>query len=90
MSVLGGLFGIQSALDTITNSIGNVFSDIWVVALFVLIDVVSPYITSALNSTGMLTGVGGTIYANVVHVMKLQMFNDWKGKFMGALGATHG
>lgn len=83
MSTLQGLFGFTSLTEVIQNAFGNVFADIWCVALFTLVDLGSPHVQMLLNSTGMLNGLGGTLYYNLVHVLKLQLFAEWKDKFNG-------
>jgi hypothetical protein len=74
-------FGLGNLGAVITRAFGNVFADIWIVALHTLVDIVNPYVSSMLNGTGLLSGMGGTIYSNFVNVLKLQLFMEWKDKF---------
>lgn len=81
MSLTQSLFGLQGAIDTVMKSLGNAFADIWCVAIFVLIDLASPYLSSTLYNMGLLNGVGTQIFQNFLLVLKLQVCDDWKGKF---------
>lgn len=80
MNFYQSLMGIQGALDTITKSLGNTFADIWCVAIFVLIDLATPYLSNTLFNMGLLQGVGTQIFQNLIFVLKLQVCEDWKGK----------
>lgn len=77
----GSLFGLDHLGKVISNAVGSVFADIWCVAIFVLIDVAQPYVSNMLGASGLLTGVGGTFYENLIQVLKLQIFQEWKGAF---------
>lgn len=78
---LGDVFGLSQLGKVITNAVSSVFADIWCVAIFVLIDIASPMVSGLLSGTGLLQGVGGQIYGNLIHVLKLQVFSEWKGAF---------
>ena len=81
MSVANSLFGLQGVIDTVTNSLGNAFGDIWCVAIFVLIDMVTPYVSQFLFNMGFMGGIGSVIFNNFILVLKLQVCEEWKGKF---------
>lgn len=83
MSAMQGIFGISSLGEVIQNAFGNVFADIWCVALFTLVDIANPYVYNMLNSSGLMNGVGGNLYSNMIQVLKLQLFAEWKDKFNG-------
>jgi hypothetical protein len=81
MANIGDIIGLSKLGKVLSDAVSSVFADIWCVAIFVLIDVAVPMVTPIISGTGLLTGVGGQIFANMIHVLKLQVFSEWKGTF---------
>ncbi len=84
MDVFSAIFGASGAIETVLKSLSNLFNDIWCVAIFTLVDIATPYVRQALSGTGLLEGIGGTIFSNMQLILKLGICEEWKSK-LGAM-----
>ena len=84
-NMVNGLMGLDSAIGAITKALGSAFADIWCVAIFVLVDLASPYGVQFLNSVGLYQGVGSMVYQNFLLILKFTLCDNWKSqmKLMG-------
>lgn len=87
--IFSGILGLDSAIKTLMSGLNSAFGDIWCVAIFVLVDVVSPYAVRFLDSAGLYQGIGANIFTNFLLVLKFTLCDQWK-KQMGIIGGyTH-
>lgn len=77
-SLFNSIVGIDGALRALGSALNTAFADIWCVAIFVLVDVATPYAIQALNNVGLYQGIGATVFTNFILILKFTLCDQWK------------